>query len=389
MWNHIKNLQHGNVDAHVKAYRNARDKMLKSIVTINQIDLMTLQDTLNSIITNSQFENSKITENILNKMPGVINKSKIKLGKLSPFSVQTDELSENWSNYHQQAAKLKQKYGSIKEALEQDSDFKDLKSKALKAQGEINTIQGELFEIFLKTAGNIITNDLNDFTQQNVEDIINRIERSVNNTKQFDGTEGQNTRTLSFDFGGKNITISSQQKTDVVIQSPFVEDEYWNISAKNYSSLRDINLVSGANLVGFVSQWLLPDNRKSLYLHSLMLSNDNAIQIQKQGNMLLAIQSLVGVSAAVESLSSVLAIMVRSDKKHPIRLVSISALLKQLTEDDFDTYFSLKFQPELSSFKNGEQLSEKEYAKNISSLRISAKLRRQNLYLRNLKKLTQ
>ena len=104
--------------------------------------------------------------------------------------------------------------------------------------------------------------------------------------------------------------------------------------------------------------------------------------------MLLAIQSLTGVSKAVEPLSSVLVVMNRLDKKHPIRLVSIGALLKQLNEDNFNTYFDLKFEPQLPLFKDNERLSEKKYLERVSALRMAAKLQRKHLYLRNLKKLT-
>jgi hypothetical protein len=84
----------------------------------------------------------------------------------------------------------------------------------------------------------------------------------------------------------------------------------------------------------------------------------------------------------------VLAVMNRSDKKHPVRLVSIGVLLKQLNEDNFKDYFDLKFEPELPLFKNNERLSEKKYVERVDALRLSAKLRRKHLYLRNLKKLT-
>jgi hypothetical protein len=61
----------------------------------------------------------------------------------------------------------------------------------------------------------------------------------------------------------KKRTISAPGKVDVSVVHPATGEHLANISAKNYSTLRDIHLLKNGNLLGMIAAWPLGSNPNS------------------------------------------------------------------------------------------------------------------------------
>ena len=108
--------------------------------------------------------------------------------------------------------------------------------------------------------------------------------------------------------------------------------------------------------------------------------------------MLFAIQSFSGASAQTELLANVLIVNIRSSS-HPIRVISIPAILNDTLSKDFINYrgqnpFQFKFNPSLQLFKQGEQREKSEFKTRVEQLTLDTTLNKAYLYLSYLKKLT-
>ena len=370
-------------------YNSAKNKLLNQIDRIGVGKAKALENTLNQIIKSQQFSEDKITEQFLNKLPSAIEKagtdatSKIKV--TNDFKIYTEESIAAWRNYYAARDRYKILEKDSAERIKEKEKADELYKIASKLQGQLNKAQGDIFEVFLQKSIPLISDKVEKIGQKEVSTIIKELENSIKNKKTII-TQGAQTETISFIFNEKDIKITSQGKVDVVVDAPFISEDFpLKISAKNYNNLKEVHLLSGGNILGLVSQWPISNPSKRYFLNALTVW-DTPYETLKQGRILLAIQSLAGRGGNNE-MSNVFIVNNRDDKENPIRVIPIIKLLEKIdSNDEIDKAFKIKFSPQLQLFKKGEIRTKEEYNKRISSLKIDTSLNKAYLALEYLKR---
>jgi hypothetical protein len=129
------------------------------------------------------------------------------------------------------------------------NEVNDAKRAALSLQGRLSGLSGQAFESLLQVLIPVVKDSVNDIATATVNDLIGILDKTVKIE-----TLGTKNEAISFFIGEDEVKISAQGKIDVAARSPFIgEKDLLNISAKNYSKLRDIHLLSGGSVVGLIS----------------------------------------------------------------------------------------------------------------------------------------
>ena len=374
-----------------KSYEKAKNKLLKSIDNFSQREANNLANVLNKIINDQNFSTEKISQQILSKLPQVIDKSgEQALANLNidnRFKVSTKSLDSTWQAYHQKVDFYKKTENLSTEEIDKKEDVHLLLKEALKLQGQLNKTQGDVFEVFLQELIPYLGQKLENFGEDQIIPIIENLSKNLS-SKNHITTQGSQHESIEFVFEEKRIKISSQGKIDVNVPAPFLDGNFpLKISAKNYSVLRDVHLLEGASVVGLVSQWPVNQEAKKYFLNGLTTwEKSTPEQLLQYGRILMAIQSLAGKSGKSNEMANVLILNVRNNSKNPIRVVSIKDLLDQMDLTNVDDIFTIKFAPQLQLFKDGEERTKDQFKERLTALKVDTTLNKKYLYLSKLSK---
>ena len=381
-----------NQEQYYKSYENAKNKLLKSIDNFSQDKANNLAQVLNKIINSQSFSSEKISQQILSKLPYIINKSEEQalsnLNINNNFKVNTKTLNKTWQDYYQKVNSYKKIENLTIKEINQKEDVQSLLVSALSQQGQLNKIQGDVFEAFLQELIPYLRQKIENFTEDQINPIINSLSKNLT-SKAYIKTQGSQHESIEFVFEDEKIKISSQGKIDVSVPSPFLDNNFpLKISAKNYNSLKNIHLLGGASVIGLVSQWPITQKAKQYFLNGLTTwRSSTPEQLLQYGRILIAIQSLAGKTGNSNAMSNVLILNVRNNTKNPIRVLSIKELLKQLDLNNVDDMFMIKFIPQLQLFKEGESRTKEQFKERLTALRVDTTLNKKYLYLSNLSKI--
>lgn len=375
-----------------KSYEQAKKKFLKSIDSFSQREANNLAKVLNEITNHQSFSTEKISQQILNKLPQVIDKSGEQafadLDIDNSFKVSTKASGSAWQAYYEKVNFYKKIENlSIKEINEKE-DVRPLLMEALKLQGQLNKTQGDVFEVFLQELIPYLGQKLENFSEDQVSSILENLSKNLSSKSRIT-TQGSQHESIDFIFEEERIKISSQGKIDVNVPAPFLDGDFpLKISAKNYGSLRDVHLLGGASAVGLISQWPVSQDAKRYFLNGLTTwEKSTPEQLLQYGRILIAIQSLAGSSGKSNEMANVLILNVRNNPKNPIRVISIRDLLDQMDLSNVDNIFTIKFDPQLQLFKDGEERTKDQFKERLTALKVNTTLNKKYLYLSKLSKI--
>ena len=266
------------------------------------------------------------------------------------FKVTTSDLSAAWGRYNQ----LKKQFDQIPQELQSTQAINDLNSAkhlALSLQGKINIFKGQILESFLASLSETFSDIASNVAQDNINEIINNFVQGIKTAdfKAVAKTEGsQKNKTIELLIGDQKFLMQgAQQKVDVTLPSPFQSEKSWRISAKNYSSLRNIHLLSGGSFLRLVYSGIQPQNNdtfkfllNALTIPSSNWTNANLNQLKK----IFMIQAIAG--GQLNNMANVMVITINSNK-NPFRIISISALLNSIFETN--NLDAILFTPKLES----------------------------------------
>ena len=234
--------------------------------------------------------------------------------------------------------------------------MEDALKAALSINGSMNAIRGQIFESFLQMVIPIISTVGFD----EIDTIINQLVENLQNSKTAINTTGSTKDKISLQLGDKMMQIVSQGKVDVSVPSPFTTNENIKslISAKNYSSTRDIHILSGAVVVGLMSQWPVSERDISYGHYGLTVYTPQPALLNEMKS-LMAIQGLAGSQVQNSDKLANIFILNTQSKKNPIKVVSIPILLDAIfnktTDDNALTYFEILFDKQLQLFSYNEE----------------------------------
>ena len=380
--------------SYLSEYQKAKTQMIKQIGNYSQSEARQLETVLNQIVTSTGF-NDNIATQLLAKMDSVARRGGeqglYKIGE--NLKVSTDALNQAWSDYHKSLNQYRKDADLAAQGISAEEKAKPLLKRALALQGSLNTIQGDLLESFLQMVLPLIGDQVQDLGEEVIAQITKSLEDSLKGMTGSIKTLGAEGRTLDVELDGQQWTIKSQGKVDVSVPAPFVGDDFaMQISAKNYSSLRDVSLLGKGSVAGLVSQWPVSSEAKDHFYNALTVWNSPE-QILAAGRTLFGIQSLIGAGRD-EIKANVMILNIRANK-NPIRVISLSALLQDILQQNTNSEigsgnpFRVEFNPALQLFKESEGARvEEEFFNRVRGLTVDTHLNKAYLqasYLSGLK----
>lgn len=363
----------------------AREEMMKKInLDADQNQLNSLSNMLNTIINSEQFQTNNIAEKILERLPQIVDSSSEEaisnLRITSNMKVYTSESREAWSRYTTLAREYKAVVNAGMNDLSLAQDVEAAKKTALSLQGRLSGLSGQAFESLLQVLIPVIKDEVQDLASTTIDELVGILDKTSKIS-----TMGAKNEYISFFIGEDEVKISSQGKIDVQTQSPFISDtDLLKISAKNYSKLRDIHLLSGGSVAGLISQWPTSDEIKNYYYNALGVWDPSSYL--QEARMLFAIQSLAGRGDS--DLANILILNIRS-RKNPISVISIKSLLKgiEINPIQNEEAFHMKFNS-LPAFAQGEmRTSEEEFHSRIKKITLDTTLNKAYLMSRYISQL--
>ena len=376
--------------SYYNAYNSAKKKLLDQIDLVGIGKAENLENILNQIIKSQQFNEDKITEQFLNKLPSVIEKASnngiSKIQVTNDFKVYTEEITAAWHAYYKARDYYKTLESESIERIKAKEKADELYKEASKLQGQINKAQGDIFEAFLQESIPLIENKITKIGQIEVNNLISDLEKNIKN-KSTITTQGSKKESIEFMFNEETIKFSSQGKVDVIVDAPFMAEDFpLKISAKNYKNLKEVHLLNGGNVLGLVSQWpIRSDPAKKYFLNALTVW-ESPYETLRQGRMLFGIQSLAGRGGKNE-MANVFIVNNSNNKEKPITVIPIKKLLNKVDNtNEVDKVFKIKYTPQLQLFKKGEIRTKEEYNKRITSVKIDTSMNKAYLTLEYLRK---
>ena len=359
--------------------------LLASIPKIDDDSISGLETLLNNIISDSQFSEQEVERKILARLPTAINTeveqavdtSLNNFQATGGFSVDYNngKASAAWQEYYTKAAEYKKMPTEINAKKK-----KDALTEALKLQGRLNTLKGQLFESFIQAVLKSAPEPTNELVQNTVNDLINYVDKS--NTPIT--TQGKQQYNTVITIGEDTVKYSSQGKVDVQGPSPFKKSETMFVSAKNYSQLRDISLLGKGNVLGLLEKWNNATNDDIVYA-AQVLSKKGAYSTTGYNliKKIFSIQALSGSNS--QDRANVLITNIKSRKKHPIRVIGVSQLLNKIGEEQAQSQQYFIFNPDPFNAELEEEESAQNYLKN---LKLSIKLSKEALKVKFLNALS-
>ena len=352
--------------------REAKEKIMERLhLEVDQAQLNSLSVMLNQIVRSEQFKTSHVAEKILERLPQIVDKGGKEaiqnLNITKDMKVYTPESSTAWQKYGQLLRQYKQILNQGLENLSLANEVNDAKRAALSLQGRLSGLSGQAFESLLQVLIPVVKDNVGDVATTTVNELIGVLDK----TARIE-TLGTKTEAVSFFIGEDEVKISSQGKIDVAARSPFIgEKDLLNISAKNYSKLRDIHLLSGGSVVGLISQWPTDNDVKNYYYNALGVWNPHTYL--QEARLLFAIQSLVGRGDL--ELANILILNIRS-RTNPISVISIKSLLKGIETNPIagQAAFNMKFNS-LPAYTRGElRTNDQEFKNRLSKITLDTTL---------------
>lgn len=349
-----------------------------------------LEEALNQLVLdNTTFKDDTVNQiyahlpQVLSKMDENNNSNNNIITVNNRFQVSSQESSTAWAEY----IRLRNQYAQ--EASNIDIDrLENAKTQAIAATAKLNTIKGQLFESFLQATLPILNNTADKMTAQ----VANELTDMLQNTTGPISTQGSQHSSVTYTFNGKTATISSQGKVDVQVKSPLLDGQELFVSAKNYSKLRNISLLSKANVLGLMAAW--PNTSDDMINYACQVLTRNK-EIDNADNDILdkifIIQALAGSKSAQDAGANLLITNIASRKQRPISVMYIPDMITELVEESEDFHRNFIIEPEnrFQSFaadKEGKIAAENYLQK---QLRLSVHLDKEvlkNHYVRQLKK---
>lgn len=372
---------------------------------IFQAECNELAKKLNKLIHDVSFEG--MSQELLNK---IVEASNINLDSLGNIDFKRKYDSKQKANFALTSSELEAAWRQLKKASEglteeqkkiqlknSESDLSKWQKIVNQLEGSLNNIRGQIFESYLNAIGETIklySKDMIESVATNEVDNLLKLLKSkmgeviIQKGDELVQTEGADSQKVDIIIGDTYIkTIDSKKKVDVTIPSPFQDQQSWFISAKNYSKLRNIDLLSNGSILGLLSQGLTPQESKYFYNAFTIPSSNWTTKNIHHIKQIFAIQALSGQKAN-ETKANVLVLSINSNKD-PIRVVSIKSLINKIIKDKTqDSTFI--FSPELNSLiPSGDTDARNELdIKKVKDYNISIALNRVVLYLSYLKQLT-
>lgn len=313
-----------------------------SAMFIKKAEARKLQDALNMAIEGYGEEYEKLINKIINQLDSELPKLLMDAGLARQYRGTIKLNSLNSLSAEQQAQLQK-----ISRDLFGDKTTNDtVKDSIMRINGSLSKIRGDIFENFLSVILNNSAEIIDNLFSVGVEEIesylVNNMSKySKGNIKAVNKTNSSTKVTgnvlkdsILATIDGETISVSSSQgKTDVAIQG--LNGDFLGISAKNYTGSRKVTLLSGANVVGLISQWPTDNHTKNLALNGLSAVSLSASQYDLMKQIFL-IQGLMGTNN--ESILSQLFIINRNTVRKPILIFSVYDLL--FGDTNFEGEFS-------------------------------------------------
>lgn len=345
-----------------------------------------LEEALNQLVLDNTNFTDETVNQIYARLPQVLAKAGENNNIITVnnrFQVSSQEASTAWAEY----IRLRNQYSQ--EASNIDIErLESAKTQAIAATAKLNTIKGQLLESFLQATLPIINNTTDKMTAQ----VANELTDMLQNTTGPISTQGSQHSSVTYTFNGKTATVSSQGKVDVQVKSPLLEGQELFVSAKNYSKLRNIGLLSKANVLGLMAAW--PNTSDDMINYACQVLTKNK-EIDNADNDILdkifIIQALAGSKSAQDAGANLLITNIASRKQRPISVMYIPDMITELVEESEDFHRNFVIEPEnrFQSFatdKEGKIAAENYLQK---QLRLSVHLDKEvlkNHYVRQLKK---
>lgn len=371
---------------YLSEYQAAKTKMISQIENYSQSDAKKLEDILNQIISSDGF-NDNIASQLVGKLDSVVRRGGeqgiYKIG--DNLKVSTPELSAAWAQYHKTLNMYKNDATLAAAGISAEEKAKPLLKQALALQGSLNTIQGDALEGFLQMVLPIVESKVQEVGDVGVESIMAELETALKTTQGTIKTLGAQNRTMEVELDDQKWSIKSQGKVDVSVPAPSIGKDFaMQITAKNYSSLRDVSLLGGGSAAGLISQWPVSTAARDHFYNALTVW-EGPEQILAAGRTLFGIQSLIGAGKE-EIKANVMILNIRSNK-NPIRVISLSALLKDILKQNSNSEigsgnpFRVEFNPSLQLFKKSEGARiEEEFVSRVRNLKVDTHLNKAYLH---------
>lgn len=370
----------------IPSLQAAKTAMMDKIdLKADQAKLNELSGLLNQIVRSNEFAHSDIPQKLLARLPQVVKQGAEEgvkdLRITKNLKVFTQNSNAAWKRYTELSRQYKQAVASGLDTLALSKEVDAAKREALSLQGRLSTLSGQSFESLLQ----VLLPQISQSTANISEDVVKKVVQQLE-TMQVVETLGTKNESIVLEMDHEIVKISSQGKIDVQTESPFIgDDDLMKISAKNYSKLRDIHLLSGGSVVGLISQWPTSDSIKNYYYNALGVWHPEAYL--QEARVLFGIQALAG--RGDQDLANILILNIRS-RNNPISVISIKSLLKGIETMPVDNKmaFNMKFNS-LPAFAKGElRASEQEFSKRVSKVTLDTSLNKAYLttkYLSQLK----
>ena len=350
------------------------DKLNTQIKGPSQSQCNFVAELLNQVIQENSFDEyaNEILRQI-EKASSSLSENSLQLSESSNnFKITSKEVGRAWAAFYAKEKEIEENEKMLKNTQGAYNELEQLKKIALSANAKLNQARGQFLESFLHGFSLILQGELNSVANNAVGSLLAEFNQGVKNndvqllsglvdlgmktivsSRDLSKTEGS-LRGGSVDvvIGEEKIkTISSQQKVDVTIPSPFLDGVDWYVSAKNYSTLRNINILGKGSLVGLISQQGMTASESKYMYNALTIPSSKSGWVSSnmdQMKKIFALQALTG-QKATENKANVLCLTI-NDRKKPFRIISIPSLLEKIFEKNSTMAKSaFIFNPELES----------------------------------------
>lgn len=323
----------------INAIKIARNRLLKTINTKkDKISAELLEESINTIVTDSNNIHQELMETILEKMPMIQNRA------AAEFQVNgTGALNVNFAKDTAASAALaeaRKKYYEyrqiIQSGIESTVTQDDLNAayKTMRSiQGQTSLVKGQLTESFVQVVLPYIKNTVQEVGEGGIQKaLLDSLGAFAAELKVADASKFKTAGSIHLQSDSKQVKVSSsQQKSDVI----FDDTGY---SVKNYASLsRAISLVGGADVVKMIEQWGV-GLQTLKYVQGTLVHHDNCDVTPWHSidgvRQMLILQAFVGQKGKNEVKSKYLILFNRSSKKHPCNVLPIGEYIDSITNTE-------------------------------------------------------
>ena len=371
----------------LKDYHN---EMMKQISGISQRECNIVAKALNQALSSLSTENDQWFQQLNQAVVNANNFSENDLIIDENFKITTTLAKNAWNEYN----KLNKEFYAIPEELRtqaQIDQLSDAKTLAFSLQGKINKFKGQILETFLASLRNTFINVASEVVINNANDLIEKFAQGIKTAdfKSIKSTEGsQKNKDISLTINDTNFTMrGAQQKVDVTLPSPFKNQQQWRISAKNYSSLKNVHLLSGGSFLRLVYSGISPQNKYTFKFLLNALTIPSADWTKQNIDWLKKIFMIQAISGGqLNNMANVMVITINTSK-NPFRIISIQALLNDIFESN--NLKAIIFTPNLDSILplGNMQARNEASLEAIRNLKVNASLNKSLLSLSYLTQL--